>query len=519
MVKAIYTSLEKHIFNTLTRKIVGNILFLVATTGVLCVYGAKTDRLLMMSPVVVGVSVLAIFFLRYLILTPVKDITMRLEAFKTGRVDLSKTIAVQSYDELLTLAQAYNGFLQFLSGIIEKVQTVANNMNGSVVLLSNKTAITVKDSNDLMTVSNQIATASEEMSQTIASVAQNTTRTAELAVLANDLAGQGADTVQKAVAAVRGVGESNEDLAESMSELNANANGISEIVAVIKDIADQTNLLALNAAIEAARAGERGRGFAVVADEVRKLAEKTINETAGIENNIRKVLDSSHRTMSSMDVSIARTRDASSCMSAVSDALGSIMDAVNSVRTEMNQISLSISEQSSASDQISIHAVSCKQFADNTASISKESRSQVQLLRTEAKEIQEMVDGIKTANTKIILLEKAKTDHKSFVARVQNHLLGADNLDTKILGDYRNSGFGAWYYTEGKAAYGSLPGFNSIEAAHKRLHEKAVEAVNLYNGQKLAPAEAAFEQVKGLSVSIISMADALRSSNVDHRGE
>jgi len=512
MFKAIYTALEKNVFNSLTKKIVGNVLFLIVITAVLCVYGSRTGRLFTVFPLMVGVAILTIFFLRYLILTPVRDITTRLEAFKTGRVDLSKTIEIHSYDELLTLAQAYNDFLKFLGNIIEKVQTVANSVNESVVLLSNKTAVTVKDSNNLLSVSNQIATATEEMSQTIASVAQNTTRTAELAVLANDLAGQGADTVQKAVTTVHGLGESNADLAEAMSELNANANGISEIVAVIKDIADQTNLLALNAAIEAARAGEQGRGFAVVADEVRKLAEKTIKQTSEIENTIKKVLGSSHKTMSSMDVSISRTHDASTCMSAVSAALASIMDAVNSVRNEMNLISQSISEQSSASDQISSHALSCKQFADNTAGISKESRSQVQLLRKEAKEVQEMVAGIKTPNDKVILLEKAKTDQKSFVARVQNHLLGADNLDAKILGDYRNSGFGTWYYDEGKAAYGSLPAFKSIEEKHKRVHEKAVEVVQSYNNQNTALAEATFAQVKELSDSIISTTDSLKGS-------
>ena len=143
----------------------------------------------------------------------------------------------------------------------------------------------------------ETATAMEEMNSTVLEVARNAGNASEVSASTREKAEHGAAVVQEVVASIQGVQEASVALKNDMAALDDNARAISQIMAVISDIADQTNLLALNAAIEAARAGEAGRGFAVVADEVRKLAEKTMASTTDVGNAIKAIQDSAAKSM------------------------------------------------------------------------------------------------------------------------------------------------------------------------------------------------------------------------------
>lgn len=76
----------------------------------------------------------------------------------------------------------------------------------------------------------------------------------------------------------------------NMEAINSSSEKVTDVLALLDEVAFQSNVVALNAAIEAARAGESGKAFASVANEVRELASQSaqaVNEIKALIKNSR----------------------------------------------------------------------------------------------------------------------------------------------------------------------------------------------------------------------------------------
>ncbi len=159
-----------------------------------------------------------------------------------------------------------------------------------------------------------------ELTQSIAAIAQGSQQSSELAARTQQDAAEGSKLLARS--------------RQSIGAIQQASGDVREIIDTISDIAGQTHLLAFNAAIEAARAGEHGKGFSVVANEVRKLAEKS----ALAAREIAKLINET----------VTRVDEGTRLSGEVEDAFGRIVDSVEKTGASIGGIHASTSAQASA---------------------------------------------------------------------------------------------------------------------------------------------------------------------------
>jgi len=360
---------------------------------------AARESTLKVMGVAIGMLVLLIAFIFWFVnrsvSVPLDHLSQNLAQIAEGEGDLTRRLKVEHQDEIGKTSIIFNTFMDKIQSVVTDVKKSAEQVMATAHQLTAAAQELTGSSDQQSEATVAMAAAIEEITVSIATVADNAGNAQNMAIEAGHLSSEGAETVRSAVGEMGKISESVGHSTQMIRELDAKSTQISNIVNVIKEIADQTNLLALNAAIEAARAGEQGRGFAVVADEVRKLAERTTVSTQEIGKMIAAIQASTQSSVQGMDLSSAQVQEGMRMVERSGDSMTHIEGSTDKVREAVNEISSALREQSSAANQLAQEVEKIAQKSEKNGFLAKQSSGAAKHLEEQALTLKQAVDRFK----------------------------------------------------------------------------------------------------------------------------
>ena len=352
---------------------------------------AKLDALLWasvtISLVVLVLSVALSFYISASFTRPLNAMKTMLQEIAKGGGDLTRKIDIQGKDEIAETSRYFNTFLESLRTMFSDIRLDAAKLTEGVHQINQVLSNVSGEFRELADQSSSNAATIEEITVSVAQIAENANEADSLVQDTSQLSGESARTVDDVA---HHAGQSSieiEALASLLNQLSQRSQEITGITQVIKDIADQTNLLALNAAIEAARAGEQGRGFAVVADEVRKLAERTGTATLEITTMTEGMRSETSNAVSNMQQTLESAKRGAANAEDAAAKIVTIRGNMDTVRGKMDEIAHSTREEQAATTAMA-------QSAESITSRMQESEDSLQKATHALQELDTVAQGM-----------------------------------------------------------------------------------------------------------------------------
>ncbi len=355
------------------------------------------------------VGLVTVYFITTFIVKKVKSLTVQLNVLSNG--DFSIKQEIQSKKNKDEIGDAHHS----LHIMQESISNMIKNIQGTAEVISENTS-------NLKTVSQQMASASENIAFSVQETSKGTASQAtglsnmnqiiygfgeridNIVISIEDIDSNtreinhmsiaGNDNMKRLIDSNNIVSDAFSDFSAKISGLNDNISRITDITNVINGIAEQTNLLSLNAAIEAVRAGEFGKGFAVVASEIGKLAEQSQHSSQNIDSLINNISEDANLIINTTgDLSTELEQQVVMIKSAI-ESYRSIVAAIGDIGEKIQTVNVSAGEINREKIQILDLVSDASSVSEEVAASSEEISAATQQLNASTSEVADSADKL-----------------------------------------------------------------------------------------------------------------------------
>lgn len=318
-----------------------------------------TNLIVTISIIGMIVSLIVIMiFLYYLVIARIK--IMEKELLSVSEGDLSVRVIPTRGDEITSIYQSFNvmldSFSSFLGNVKERLHQVKNSSNEMSANITETAAAVNQINSNIESVRKQMDNQSVSTGQTAVAVeelARNIDSLNHSIIDQSDSLAQSSAAIEEMTSGINSITKTVNSAENEILEMNNASNKgretletvlkmIEKIVkesgqlmeanVLISNLSSQTNLLSMNAAIEAAHAGKAGQGFSVVADEIRKLAEKSAEQSKGVNLNLTDI-------KVSIDAVMSAARQTSDEFDGINKAVKNVSQIFQIIESSMEELS------------------------------------------------------------------------------------------------------------------------------------------------------------------------------------
>ena len=325
--------------------------------------GKLRTQLIFMVVILLIFSTMGCFFMARTLRRGFNVLNNKVNDLADGSGDLTKTIDMNSGDEMEVIAGSFNSFIGFIRKIVKNTSDNTDRLGTAAADIKRAVDNTTIKVNNISENMQEMSASAEEISSSITTIGGNiesardditeiTKITDSHVVDAKTIMNAAEEMYNLALASKEKVHEETNERSVKLAAIIADSERIAIITKLTDDIigiASQTNLLALNASIEAARAGEAGKGFAVVADEIKTLASNTnqlAEEIKKIGTEIVDIVQSlAANSKSVMEFTVDIADNGYNNLLSTSEQYKNDIDNLGTVLTELKESCLSIKEQ------------------------------------------------------------------------------------------------------------------------------------------------------------------------------